>query len=241
MSGLKYYISKLKGSPLGLIKRTFLKTIIEPFKYGKKDGYKADRYWQDRFLKYGNSILGPGDETFSAEDNYKMYNEAKRIFTEELKKENLDFDKIKALEIGCGHGHYTKILQELGVKNHTAIDITDVLFEKHREHFPGFKFIKKDVSQEQIEGQFDLIVMIDVIEHIVEENKFRYAMNNIKNALAPGGIFLLTPVAQKTKKHLYYVKFWSLQDIRRCFDGYTFEKLIPFRISHLLTIKNNRS
>lgn len=240
MNDLKYFISKVKSNPLGLIKRAFLKTVIEPLKYGEKGGYKADRYWQDRFSKYGSSIFGPGDHSFSAKDNLKMYNEARNIFIEELKKENLDFEKVNVLEIGCGHGHYTKTLQELGVKNYTAIDITDVLFAQHKENFSGFKFIKKDVSQEKIEGQFGLIVMIDVIEHIVEDEKFQYTMNNIKNALAPDGIFVITPVAQKTKKHLYYVKFWSLQDIQCYFEGCAFRKLVPFRTSHLLIIKNTK-
>jgi hypothetical protein len=82
--------------------------------------------------------------------------------------------------------------------------------------------------------------MIDVIEHIVEQDKFRFAMANVHDCLAPNGTFLLTPVSDKNRKHLYYVRFWSFEDIAKCFPECSFRKLVPFRISSLLTIKNGR-
>jgi len=42
--------------------RAIQKRIFYPFIYGKRDDYNAKKYWHDRFLKYGDSILGPGND-----------------------------------------------------------------------------------------------------------------------------------------------------------------------------------
>ena len=233
---INYYLKKLKGNPLALLKRAIIKTCVEPFRYATKNGYQAEKYWQDRHAKYGMDILGPGDHTQTKEENIKMYQEAREIFIKTCRKDISDFKNIKVLEIGCGNGFYTQILNDLGVLNYTALDIVDVLFPELRKKFPSYRFLKKDVSQKPIEGQFDLIVMIDVIEHIVEKAKFQFALKNIQTALAPSGKFYLSPVGDKSGRHLYYVYFWSLEEITSAMEGCRVNSRIPFRFSQLLTI-----
>ncbi len=40
---------RLEKDPSGFVTRGFHKTIIGPIKYGRPDGYDAERYWRDRF------------------------------------------------------------------------------------------------------------------------------------------------------------------------------------------------
>lgn len=56
---------------LGKVKRAILKTMYLPFIYGKHKDYNAKKYWHDRFVKYDNSIVGPGSEALSEEENRK--------------------------------------------------------------------------------------------------------------------------------------------------------------------------
>lgn len=240
MDIFRYYLAKLKGNPLSLLGRAFSKTVIEPLKYKTGEGYKSSEYWQDRFAKHGESILGPGDETEDEVGNREMYEKAKGIFIQVCQKEIPHLPSAKVLEIGCGGGFYTQIFHDLKVAHYTAVDITDIMFARLKTKFPTYRFLKKDVSTESLEGQFDLIVMIDVVEHIVEKNKFDFAMKGIKNALAPGGVLLITPVGKKRHRHLYYVNFWSLEDISAHFQECTLRKLVPYRYSELLTIKREK-
>lgn len=218
--------------------RILYKVTIGPYKYSKEDGYDAENYWKDRFSKYGFSIKGVGHEGLSEEENVKKYYDIGKVFKTICYDERIDFQISKILEIGIGTGFYTNILHDLGAKNYTGIDITDVLFFENRKKFSQYEFIKKDITVDKIDDKFDLIVMIDVIEHIVEKSKFVFAMNNIKNALSSDGIFIIYPITDITKKHIFYVHSWSLKDMNDIFSGYNFREVMV-QNNKMLMIKNN--
>ncbi|MDD5194092.1 MAG: class I SAM-dependent methyltransferase [Candidatus Omnitrophica bacterium] len=228
---------KLIKDPFGFIKRGLYKTIIAPFKYGKGNDYDAKSYWNDRFRKYDHALRGVGDEGLSEEENKKAYEEAAGVFRGLCLQENIDFNNINVLEIGCGTGFYTQILHGLGVQHYTGVDITDALFSGLAKKFSKYTFIMKDITADTIEGKFGLVVMIDVIEHIVIESKFSAAMENVKKCLSGDGIFILAPIMHESKRHLFHTRSYSSDDIKREFPGYVFSKLTPFRGSYIVSIR----
>jgi SAM-dependent methyltransferase len=145
----------------------------------------------------------------------------------------VDFESASVLDIGCGTGFYAGILQELGVRKYIGVDITDVLFPELRERFPGFEFIRQDVTEEQLYGEFDLILMIDVIEHIVDESKLTAALANVEQALAPAGVFVLAPVAKAGRRRFFYVRLWTLEEVRSRLQGFMLTDPIPFRTERI--------
>lgn len=236
---MKELISKLKAAPLGFIKRGLSKTIIGPIVYGRGNDYDASRYWRDRFLRYGESLKGVGNEGFSEKDNERDYAGAARVFLEVCEREKIDFTKARVLEVGCGNGFYTQLISDGGVSNYLGVDITDVLFPKLKEKFPQFTFTRKDITSDEISGNFDLILMIDVIEHIVTDEKLTAAMESIKKCLSPTGVFLIAPVVLQRKKKLFYVNFWSVDDIKSRFVDFVFGELVEFRNGYLLTVRSS--
>jgi 2-polyprenyl-3-methyl-5-hydroxy-6-metoxy-1,4-benzoquinol methylase len=227
------------GNSLGLIQRGLYKTFIGSAIYGKKDDYDAQKYWSDRFSKYGHSLKGVGNEGLSEQENEKAYAEAAKIFIDVCQKQDqdIDFPNARVLEIGCGTGFYTQILSDLGVKNYLGVDITDVLFPELKQKFPHFHFIRKDITVDKIAKSFDLIVMIDVIEHIVNGSKFTFAMNNVKSCLDKQGVFIVAPILEASKRELFYVRSWSIEDINNNFQNYNIGELVPFRTGYISTIR----
>ncbi|MFC1493510.1 class I SAM-dependent methyltransferase, partial [candidate division KSB1 bacterium] len=181
------------------------------------------------FSKYGYNLQGAGDESKTAEENEKMYVEAGSVFEKILAEENIDYGGIRVLEIGVGSAFYTQILKDKGVEDYTGLDIADVLFEKHREKFPDYKFVKSDITRDEVEGEFDLIIMIDVSQHIVKEEKLKSALNTIKGSMAESGIFLIAPLTSDSKKHHFYVHSWSPEFVKSQFTGYEFKDLEGYR------------
>lgn len=230
-------LSKLRNDPFGFVRRAFYKLFIAPLKYRSKNGYDAQRYWRDRFEKYGLSLRGVGDEGLSEEENRKMYEEAGRNFLSLCQQEGIDFPSVSALEIGCGSGFYTGLLAEQGVGRYTGVDITDVFFPELCQRHPGFEFRRLDVTRETIAGKFDLVAMIDVIEHITDEGQLAAAFEHVKQCLAPGGLLVLAPVSARGRRSLFYVRFWELDDIKSSFHGYRFSELLPFRYSNMVAIR----
>jgi len=105
---LKEVLYKVYKNPLGLLKRAIFKTLIAPFKYRKGNDYDAQKYWHDRFSKYGKTLTASGDEGLSEEENRRDYERAINTMMAVFRKENIDFEQTQALEIGCG----LKLLKE---------------------------------------------------------------------------------------------------------------------------------
>lgn len=238
---LKTLLLKFRQSPVTLIKNGFLKYFILHAKYRHKgNDYDAARYWQDRFYKYGKSLKGVGDEGLSEEQNQKMYAQAASVFQGILQRGGIDLQKAKVLEIGCGTGFFTGILNELGVNDYTGLDITDVLFDDLKRKFPHYKFILRDITQAILPDKYDLIIMIDVLEHIVDESKFNFAMDSIRQVLTDNGIFLAGPLLKKRQKHLFHVHFWTVDDVRRKFPVFLALDTIPFRNGFIVCMQNKK-
>lgn len=234
-------IIKLKNDPIGFVIRVLRKTIIDPVKYGKHKDYDARKYWDNRLSKYGLSIKGSGDEGLSIEENERTYESVAEKFLTLCKKWEINFQQSDVLEIGCGSGFYTQLLYRMGVISYVGVDITDTLFLHHQERFPSYEFKQKDITVDTLNDKYDVIIMIDVIEHIVNDEKFSFAMNNIKNSLKDTGIFIVSPVLKKNKKHLFYVRHWTLEDVISYFEGYVFSEPVPFRDGHIIAVRKQES
>lgn len=234
---MREILHNLRHEPFSAIARGLNKKFLGPRRYSRGEGYDAARYWGDRFTRHGGSLKGPGDEGVSEEENRRQYEEAGKVFVEVCRGEGVDLPTARVLEIGCGSGYYTGLLADLGVSDYLGLDITDVLFPELGERFPQFDFVRQDITTDGVDGTFDLIVMIDVIEHIVEDQKLSAAMEHVKEALAPDGVFVLAPVMQKARDHLFYVRFWSLAELRERFPAHLIGDPRPFRAGEILTIR----
>ena len=76
------------------------------------------------------------------------------------------------LDIGCGTGITSKNLA-YNARNVTAIDLSPVLIEyakTYNSHFNAVKYIVGDIADFKSEEKFDVITMVDVLEHILPES-----------------------------------------------------------------------
>jgi 2-polyprenyl-6-hydroxyphenyl methylase/3-demethylubiquinone-9 3-methyltransferase len=97
-----------------------------------------------------------------------------------------------ALDVGCGAGLLAEPLARLGAKL-TAIDASPELIEVAREHARAMaiEIDYRATAVEEIEGQFDLVTCMEVIEHVADPAAF---MTALAKRLAPDGLlFLSTP------------------------------------------------
>jgi SAM-dependent methyltransferase len=229
-----WIFDRFSTGPLDLVKRLLHKKVIGPIKYRGPSGYDAERYWRDRLQKYGGSLRGSGDEGLSEEENRRRYEIAARTLIEAEQKAGIDPATARVLEIGCGPGFYAELHFDLGVRSYTGIDLTDVLLGQLRERFPAYRFVQNDVTRDTLQGEFDLVLMIDVAEHIIADEAMDRAMDNVKRVLAPGGIFFVGPVMRRGKRHLFYVRFWSSEEIRSRLSDSEQLMSVPFPAGALL-------
>lgn len=191
--------------------------------------YIPEKYWKERHERFGiDNFRGVGNITLDDEENKKQYEKAKEIFLKVLTNFKINFDEIKVLDIGCGNGFYTSILKEKAITNYTGLDITDSLFGELKRIFPDYNFKKLDVSTEELNEKFDLIIMIDVAQHIVDEEKFIFALNNIRNSLTEKGIFIITPNIEDENRAEHVIRR-NIGHFKKIFNDFDMIEPLDFR------------
>jgi len=95
-----------------------------------------------------------------------------------------------ALDVGCGAGLLAEPLARLGAKV-TAVDAAPELIAAARLHADGqgLEIDYRVAAVEEVEGQFDLVTSMEVIEHVADPAAFVRAL---AARIAPGGLLILS-------------------------------------------------
>lgn len=205
--------------------------------YWAPGGYRAERFWKRRHLRYQFDLRGVGNSGLSHDQNAEDYRVASETFLDQCHQRHVDFARANVLDIGCGMGHYTGVLKRAGVTRYLGLDITDALFPELTRHFPDFAFRKLDITKHSVGGSFDLVLMIDVTQHITNPLPFSRAMRHVKAAMASKGLFVVTSWLDASARKSFYEVSRSLEAYRSEFAGFEFGSPVAFRDKFLFTIR----
>lgn len=241
MQRLRELLPWVTRRPFQAVARAVQLLVVQRRKYARPGGYDAERYWHDRLDRHGLSLRGPGREGRSEAENAADYREAAERFRKFCREEGLELRGAAVMDIGCGTGVYAALCRDEGVRAYLGVDITDVLFPRLRQEFPTYEFLRRDVTSDPLSGAFDVVLMIDVVEHIVTEQQLAVAMQNVRRCLATGGAFVLAfPLPDRWPRRLFYVRRWRETDITRLFDDYAIGRSQLFRDGSILALRKPR-
>ncbi|MCK4539877.1 glycosyltransferase [Candidatus Parcubacteria bacterium] len=145
---------------------------------------------------------------------------------------------VNILDAGCGRALYSRLLAEMFPQAKvTGYDIKKSQdWEKNKRN--NLFLIEKDITKLDENNIYDLIISIDVLEHIP---KNKIVMEKIYKALKVGGFFYCTIPNDKAKKRLfpnkYFIQFdkWdAIEHIGEQYDLYQLKELmqtIGFKIN----------
>ena len=128
------------------------------------------------------------------------------------------FIRGSVLEVGCGTGSFTeRIIESPSLTHLTSIDVSEQALDYCRKRVISNKVKILAASASDISGSFDLIVCMNVLEHIQDD---KAALENMLNILKPGGVlFLLVPAHQflysSFDKMVGHFKRYTKSDIDR--------------------------
>jgi SAM-dependent methyltransferase len=118
----------------------------------------------------------------------------------------------KVLELGCGLGHYTKKIADLGVET-MGIDVSKTAIEKARSNCPDCNFVVGDILDFAIYRDFkpDIIVMAEITWYVLDklDNFIEFLKTEMPNIYL---IHLLTTYPDGVQKY-GREKFTNLQQI----------------------------
>lgn len=230
-------ILRLVRHPLRTIRRG-LNYAADRRRYdGEDSDYRAEAYWAQRHARYGFDLRGVGHNGLSAADNERMYRQARETFLAACRAEGIRPPNCSVLDIGCGTGFYAEVMRDEGVTRYTGVDIADTLLPDLRRRFDSYTFRKLDVSVEPIEGEYDLVIMIDVTQHITSDAKFAFAMRNVREHLAADGVFVVTSWLRPKTRLTFYETARPMEVYREAFEGFRFSQRAPFRDKYLFSVR----
>ena len=108
-----------------------------------------------------------------------------------------------ALDVGCGAGLLAEPLARLGAKV-TAIDAAPQVIAVARDHAvgQGLQIDYRHAAVEELDGRFDLVTAMEVIEHVADPQAF---LASLAARLAPGGLLLLSTPNRTARSRLLMI------------------------------------
>ena len=134
--------------------------------------------------------------------------------------------KKSALEIGCGDGFASGIVQQEVSQVH-GLDFDPHFVESAQSTWAGndaFHFFVEDMLSDSLQPQrqYEAIYSLDVIEHITQEQEDSFLRNALK-FLQPDGVAI---IGSPTLESQAYASKWSKEGHVNCKSGYELKALL---------------
>jgi len=98
---------------------------------------------------------------------------------------------MRILDLGCATGIALEALCDLGLapEKMTGMDVSEYAIGRAREKLPTAVFLVADIESASLPRDMDLILILDVIEHLSDPETF---FRRVAEYLAPGGCMVIT-------------------------------------------------
>ena len=106
---------------------------------------------------------------------------------------------LSILDVGCGGGLVTESLYGAGFTNITGIDLAPNSIEIAKQHAGDKKIIYKNIDIADVKEKFDVILCLEVLEHI---DDFGGMIKNIFNTTSDDGLIIFSTI-NKTYKAFF--------------------------------------
>jgi len=192
--------------------------------------YRPREFWDQR-LSEQFDLRGTGQTGLSLAYNRACYTLRRAVLDRALREAGWDPRGRRVLDVGCGTGFFTAYYLARGAQV-TGIDIAPTSVERLRERHPEARFILADVSETRLDERYDLVNAFDVLYHITDDARWEQALVHLADAVAPGGLLLLTDTFQESAAMAAHNRMRSLERHRRVLEprGFHFDAPRPTHV-----------
>ncbi|MGH2933072.1 MAG: class I SAM-dependent methyltransferase [Gaiellaceae bacterium] len=152
------------------------------------ESYRPRDYWAQ--LHESAEDLGiVGHPTLPLVVNRHLYANAARGVLRGLDTAGVAVRARGVLDVGSGTGFWVDLWRREGARSVAGSDLVPAAVDRLRERFPDCQFEQADIADEApFPGRtFDVVTIMSVLHHVVEEERFERALANLASKLEPDG------------------------------------------------------
>ena len=157
--------------------------------------FNQDAYWIELHENYRGDPRSVGNMGASVEDNLK--GESRFIAAVNWAANDLRPYKT-VLDIGCGYGRVASCFCEAGY-DYTGVDVAPAAIEAARKREPKGHFVLGSALEIDFEKQFDLICVLYVFVHFVDDGDWLALVRRLSGQLTQGASLLLADQFPETE------------------------------------------
>jgi SAM-dependent methyltransferase len=165
------------------------------------EDYRPKDYWSD--LHESAEDLGiVGHPTLPLVANRYLYANAAHAVLRGLDSAGASVRGRTVLDVGSGTGFWVDLWRRQGAERVSGADLVPAAVERLQERFPGSTFAQADISEQPpFPGEtFDVVTIMSVLHHVVDEQRFGQALSNLAAQLAPDGtLAVLDPLVVRAR------------------------------------------
>ena len=170
---------------------TGISSVWRPrFERNVRAAFDPQRYWQDRHEAHRGSLKAVGHRLLDEAANAVHY-ERKAVMISEMIRRHVPSPRGKTLlDAGCGIGMLIPIYEQLGF-HVTGVDFSETAIEQAQARCPSASYHVLPLADVHLDARFDVVTVIDVLLHIVEERLWRHTLATLAGHLSPDGLMVI--------------------------------------------------
>jgi len=198
--------------------------------------YNPEDFWERRYERFDISSSGHID--LPHDYNIWLYKMKASKIAKAIHGEKEGVEDKNILELGCGTGAYLDLWKKLGLRTVTGVDISPSSANILNQKFSEWNFHCHDISAASLldilgRKKYDVVTAIGVLVHIVDDEKMKWALENISNLVTNDGLVLISDYTlsgdQPSVDH-GYMKFRNFEEFKGNLNqvGLKFVSTLPF-------------
>lgn len=189
--------------------------------------FEPQTYWETR-LKRRFDLTGVGFHRRSTAFNKWVYRVRSETLDSIFHEYGWTVEGSAVLDVGCGTGYFMEYWSQRSARPVVGIDFTEVSIKNLKAKYPEAKFYCADISDPELnlDGVYDYISIVDVLYHIVEDNRFTQVVKNLSGFCRQGTkVFVTDHFGPKTVSVVKHCRNRSLELYRTIFSNQGFKLL----------------
>jgi SAM-dependent methyltransferase len=153
--------------------------------------YEPGSYW-DQIYEGGYDESAVGYPNLAVSLNRARYEVELRNVERALRTAAVPSPR-RVLDVGSGTGIWIDFWTRRGAHQVFGADLTEAAVQRLRERYPHAEFLQADIGEPDVPlpRTMDVVSAMSVLLHIVDEQRFERALENLMASLRPGGSLIL--------------------------------------------------